>query len=176
MSRRFSTDDRLDREAAAAELGRYLACVLAGAGLDLAYTIEILDPAPGAADHVELRARLSGPDQDLLLERGGELLEALEYLAVRWLGLDPRLYDHLQLDAADFRADRVEELKLSARVAAQRVRETGQEFRFNPMSARERRILHLVLSEIPEVRSESEGQGDRRQVVIHPATPRRTRR
>ncbi len=176
MSRRFSTDDRLDREGAAAEVGRFLDRVIAGACLDLAYTIENVDPAPGAADRVELRVLLSGPDQELLLGRNGELLEALEYIAVRWLRLDPRLYDHLQLDAAGFRADRVEELRLSARVAAQRVRETGQDFRFNPMPARERRILHLVLSEIAEVHSESEGQGDRRQVVVRPAKPHHSAR
>jgi predicted RNA-binding protein Jag len=37
------------------------------------------------------------------------------------------------------------------------------------MSSRERRILHLVLKEEPGVRSESEGKGEERQVVVYPA-------
>jgi spoIIIJ-associated protein len=54
-------------------------------------------------------------------------------------------------------------------VAAQRVRETNQPFRFNPMSSRERRIVHLELNGAPGVRTVSEGAGDRRQLVIYPA-------
>jgi spoIIIJ-associated protein len=57
-------------------------------------------------------------------------------------------------------------------VAAQRVRETGQPQRFNPMSSRERRIIHLELNGAPGVRTMSEGMGDRRQLVIYPATGR----
>ncbi len=60
------------------------------------------------------------------------------------------------------------ELKLSAEVAAQRVRETRQPFRFNPMTPRDRRILHLVLKNQPGVRSSSEGLGDERRVVLFP--------
>jgi len=65
---------------------------------------------------------------------------------------------------------RLEELKLSARVAAQRVREKGQAFRFNPMSSRERRIIHLELNGAAGVRTVSEGVGDHRQLVIYPAS------
>ena len=58
---------------------------------------------------------------------------------------------------ADYRSTRLDELKLSARVAAQRVRETGQPFRFNPMSPRDRRIVHLELNGAQGVRTISEG-------------------
>ena len=54
-------------------------------------------------------------------------------------------------------------------MAADRVRETRAPFRFNAMSSRERRILHLVLKEEAGVRSESEGAGEERQVVVYPA-------
>lgn len=176
MNYRFSDDGQLNREAASQELRRFLDAMISGGSFDLRYKIETADPAPNAIESVELRAMLSGPDQELLLERNGELLQAFEYLAVRWLQIDPHLYDRVRLDAANFRADRVEELKLSARVAAQRVIETGMAFRFNPMPSRERRILHMVLAEIPAVRSESEGFGEDRQVVIHSAKPLRSKR
>ncbi len=88
-----------------------------------------------------------GRDQDLLLEHNAELLKALEHIALRWLWLDPQFYGRIRFDAGGYRAARIEELKLSARVAAERVRESHSPFRFNAMSARERRILHLVLKE-----------------------------
>jgi len=96
------------------------------------------------------------------------LLLALEHVGHRWLRLDPRLHDRVRFDCGEYRALRLEELKLSARVAAQRVRETGQAFRFNPMSPRERRLIHLELSGAPGVRTASEGVGDRRQLVVYP--------
>ena len=69
----------------------------------------------------------------------------------------------------EYRSTRIEELKLSARVAAQRVRETGQPFRFQPMPSRDRRLIHLELTGAAGVRTESEGWGDRRHLVIYPA-------
>ena len=77
--------------------------------------------------------------------------------------------DAFDLTPRGYRGIRIEELKLSARVAAGRVRETHAPFRFNAMSSRERRILHLVLKEESGVRSESEGAGEERQVVVYPA-------
>jgi len=54
-------------------------------------------------------------------------------------------------------------------VAAERVQQTKQPFRLNPMSSRERRIVHLALKDMPGVRTQSVGMGEHRQVVIHPA-------
>src|SRR5207253_75651 len=117
--------------------------------------------AEDAVESPEVEVVFRGRDQDLLLERNAELLQALEYIALRWLRLDPHFYDHVRFDSGGYRALRIEELKLSARVAAERVRETRQPFRFNPMSSRERRIIHLVLKEQPGVRTASEGVGER---------------
>jgi spoIIIJ-associated protein len=110
-----------------------------------------------------------GADEALLLQHNAELLLALEHVGHRWLRLDPRLHDHVRFDCGDYRTTRLEELKLSARVAAQRVRETGQPFRFNPMSSRDRRLIHLELNGAAGVRTMSEGSGDHRQLVIYPA-------
>lgn len=116
-----------------------------------------------------LMVRFKGEDEELLVARSGELLLALEYLAHRWLHLPPALHDAVRFECGNFRATRLEELKLSARVAAQRVRETGQPFPFNPMSSRDRRTIHLELTGAPGVRTMSEGSGDRRHLVIYPA-------
>ena len=58
---------------------------------------------------------------------------------------------------------------MTARVAAERVQATRQPFQLNPMSSRERRIVHLALKDMPGVRTERIGAGEERQVVIHPA-------
>jgi spoIIIJ-associated protein len=161
---------RLDRERANVELKRFLDLALREMGLAIEYEIQAQSlPASGTTEP-EVAVVFRGADEGLLLEHNAELLLALEHVAHRWLRLDPRLHDHVRFDCGEYRATRLEELKLSARVAAQRVRETGQPFRFNPMSSRERRIIHLELNGAAGVRTVSEGAGDRRQLVIYPAS------
>lgn len=158
-----------DRDAAIVELRRFLETTLKSARLDLRYDIRTAAPAGDGIEEPEILVNLAGHDQDLLLQHNAELLLALEYIAVRWMRIDPKAYDRVRFDSGDFRALRLEELKLSAQVAADRVRESHQPFRFNPMSSRERRVVHLALKDKPGVRTASEGMGERRQVVIYPA-------
>ena len=159
---------RLDRERAIAELQRYLALAVREMGLEISYEISTPATVDGGADDKDVLVAFQGADQDFLLEHNADLLLALEHVGHRWLRLDPRLHDRVRFDCGEYRALRLEELKLSARVAAQRVRETGQPFRFNPMSPRERRLIHLELSGAQGVRTVSEGVGDRRQFVVYP--------
>jgi len=184
MSSIFVRDGRLDREAAATELRRYLDTVLRAGRFDLRYQIQLQEPpagphsvepgpeAVGAGQErgtPEIVVQFDGPDRDLLLERGGELLQALEHIAVRWLRLEREWHDRVRFDCGTYHADRLAELKLSAQVAAERVRETRAPFRFNPMAARDRRIIHLALQQHPGVRTASEGLGEQRRVVVLPA-------
>lgn len=130
--------------------------------------------APGEAPHPEIEdpevvVRFSGPDVELLLENKAELLLALEHLTMEMLHLPSEDHSLLCFDAHDHRMLRIEELRLSAVTAADKVKRTGAPFRFNPMSSRERRIVHLALRNEPAVRSESIGVGPGRQVVIVPA-------
>jgi spoIIIJ-associated protein len=163
-------DGKLDHAAATAELRRCLDTLLRKGRFQLSFEIRTMGPAATKEfENPELLVEFKGRDQDLLLERGAELLLALEHVALRWLWLDPQFYGRIRFDAAGYRALRIEELKLSAHVAADRVRETHAPFRFNAMAARERRILHLVLKEEPGVRSESEGAGEERHLVVYPA-------
>jgi spoIIIJ-associated protein len=137
-------------------------------GLEISFEISTPPTVGGGADDKDVLVAFGGADQDFLLEHNAELLLALEHVGHRWLRLDPRLHDRVRFDCGEYRAQRLDELKLSARVAAQRVRETGQVFRFNPMSPRERRLIHLELSGAQGVRTMSEGVGDRRQLVVYP--------
>lgn len=163
-------DGKLDHPAVTAELRRCLDSLLRKGRFELAYEVKTAGPAaPSEFENPEILVIFRGRDQDLLLERNAELLKALEHIALRWLWLDPQFYGSVRFDAGDYRALRIEELKLSAHVAADRVRETHSPFRFNAMASRERRILHLVLKNEPGVRTSSDGSGEERQVVVFPA-------
>ena len=158
----------MDHDGAVAQLREFLAIAIPATGLAIEWELAALQNPDSQESEIAVIFR--GADEELLLDRNAELLLALEHIAHRWLKLDPRLHDRVRLDCGDYRANRLDELKLSAKVAAQRVRETGQPHRFNPMSSRERRIIHLELTGAPGVRTMSEGSGDRRQLVIYPAT------
>jgi len=170
MTQNLIEDGQLNRSAAAEALRKFLEEIIRSARLDLKIDVTTLRTgvAPDAGG-AEVFADLSGRDKDLLLERGAELLHAIEHLALRVLRLEPPWQDKILLDCGGYRALRIEELKMTARVAAERVQSSRQPFKLNPMSARERRIVHLALQEYPGVRTESIGMGERRQVVIHPA-------
>jgi spoIIIJ-associated protein len=169
MSAIVLQDGKLDHDKAGGELRHFLDATLSAARFDLRYRLERPEAAAGQElETPEIVVVFDGPDRDLLLERGAELLKALEYIAVRWLRLDPQFYDRVRFDCSNYRASRIAELKLSAEVAAQRVRETRLPFRFNPMTPRERRIIHLVLKDQSGVRTSSEGLGDERRVVLFP--------
>jgi spoIIIJ-associated protein len=172
MSQRFVRDGQLDLATLTAELRRFLDLLLKQTRLELQYDIVQAMAGQAEAESPQILVAFHGPDQDILLQHNAELLLALEYLALRWLRLEPGFHDHIRFDSGDYRALRLEELKLSARVAAQRVRETRQPFRFNPMPARERRIIHLELSGAVGVRTESEGAGEKRYLVIYPTENR----
>ncbi len=129
----------------------------------------------GSGGDAEVLADLDGKDKEILLERGAELLKAFEHLAFRALRLEPAYHEKIHIDCGGYRALRFEELRMTARVAAERVQTSRQPFRLNPMSSRERRIVHMALKDMSGVRTESSGVGEDRQVVIHPADSKPSR-
>jgi spoIIIJ-associated protein len=162
-------DGKLDREAAGAELRRCLDTILRKARFHLTYSVDIAPQADAEElETAEIVVNFDGPDKPLLLEKNGDLLKSLEHVAIRWLRLEPEFYNRVRFDCGNFRASRITELKLSAQVAAERVRQTREPFRFQPMTARDRRIIHLALKDESGVRTSSEGEGEMRQVVIFP--------
>jgi spoIIIJ-associated protein len=160
-----------DKIAAANKINEFLGGVVAKGGLRLKYRITVDPPLPEERDweRPEILVEFAGPDSPLLLERGAELLRALELLALEMLGLAGNEHEKICFDCKNHRAMRLEELRMGATVAAEKVRTTGVPYRFAPMSSRERRILHLALRDHTDLRTESEGMGLRRYVVLYPA-------
>ncbi|HYM12195.1 MAG TPA: R3H domain-containing nucleic acid-binding protein [Bryobacterales bacterium] len=132
-----------------------------------------MDPAFETPDVI---VDFSGHDLDVLLANKGELLLALEHVTLEALRARPEEHSRLMFDANDYRMLRVEELRLSAETAAERVKRTGIPFKFSPMNSRERRIIHLALRGDAAVRTESEGLAPRRQVVVYPANHQAARK
>jgi spoIIIJ-associated protein len=98
--------------------------------------------------------------------RGDELF-ALEHLLQRSFGeaLRPRM---IRLRCAGFREARDAALTLEARKLADEVRESGRALMMEPLNAYERRIVHLALQDMPDVRTYSVGEGMDRRVTIAP--------
>ncbi len=162
-------DGKVDLEGIQAPLRSFLDRLLRSGGFALTYQIRPARPQDlTEIENPELIVEFSGDDAALLLERNAELLRAIEHICLRAVRLDPHYHDRIRFDCEAYKATRIEELKLTAQVAAQKVRATGQPFRFNPMTARERRIIHLALKDTPGIRTVSEGFGDSRQLVIYP--------
>jgi len=169
MTKELIREGKLDRAAAAEALREFLQSIVQASGLELKVAVRVPEPASGAEEgDAEVFADLDGRDKDILTARGGEVLKALEHLAFRALRLEPAFHEKIHLDCGGYRALRFEELRMTARVAAERVVASRQAFHLNPMSSRERRIVHLTLKDFPGVRTESAGIGEERQVVIHP--------
>src|SRR5579862_9648972 len=120
-------------------------------------------------ENPDLIVRFSGADVELLLANKAELLLALEQLTMEALGMPPDEHSRVCFDANDYRVLRIEELRMSALTAAERVKKSRMPFHFSPMNSRERRIIHLALRDQTEVRSESVGIGPIRQVVVVPS-------
>ena len=109
---------------------------------------------------------IEGRDAELVQAQTGELLEALQHLINQVFGRSLTGGARLVCDVHGFRATREAELQAMANLAANRVRQTGIAFTFEPMSANERRIIHLALADSPDLFTESIGEGADRKLRI----------
>jgi spoIIIJ-associated protein len=148
---------------------KFLKHILHVAGFALNFTVSEGETPHPDFENPDLLVRFTGPDVDLLLANKAELILALEQLTMEAIGMAPEEHSRLCFDANDHRVLRIEELRMSALAAAERVQKTKMPFHFSPMNSRERRIIHLSLRDQTGVRSESVGEGIIRQVVVVPA-------
>ena len=117
----------------------------------------------------QLVATLVGPDLGVLIGRHGQTIDALQYLA-NAIGHRTQGDDRLRVvvDAAGYRARRAATLETVGRRAAEQAAATGRRVELEPMTAIERRIVHELLKDDPEVETSSEGTEPTRFVVVLP--------
>jgi spoIIIJ-associated protein len=111
---------------------------------------------------------IEGQDAGLLIGRRGETLQSLQFLIRMVTNRQLGRKAYVVIDIEDYRERRVQMLRRLARRMAGRVGSSGREDSLEPMSPAERRIVHMALAGHPEVRTESEGEGNQRRVVIFP--------
>ena len=162
-----------DRKYSVASIGsridEFLRPTLQNAGFKASYEIQDVESSGDAFETPDVVVKFTGPDVDLILGNRAELLLALEHVTMEMLHMPSEDHSRISFDANDYRLLRIEELRLSAVTASEKVKRTGEPFRFNPMNSRERRVIHLALRGDTAVRSESAGSGPQRQVVVYPA-------
>ncbi|HEX5174937.1 MAG TPA: RNA-binding cell elongation regulator Jag/EloR [Gaiellaceae bacterium] len=111
----------------------------------------------------------SGPDVGLLIGRHGQTIDAIQYLlnviAYRAHGDDKK---DVAVDAAGYRARRRATLETLAERVAEQVRESGKREELEPMTAVERKVVHLHLKDAAGVGTTSEGTEPNRYVVVVP--------
>jgi spoIIIJ-associated protein len=148
---------------------QFLTPLLNRSGFDVSYELRSPENPHPEVENPDVTVVFSGEDVELLLANRAELLLALEHLSMEALRLPFEDHSLISFDANDYRLLRVEELRMSALAAAEKVKRTRIPFHFNPMTSRERRIIHLALREEKDLRSESVGVGPARAVVVVPA-------
>ena len=106
-----------------------------------------------------------------LIGRKGERLSALQHLVNLMLSKEMGSWTRVLVDVEDYRGRRERQLRELADRAAARVVETGKMLQLEPMSALERRWIHLSLRDHPGVATQSIGEEPNRRVVLVPRSP-----
>src|SRR6266853_1159192 len=109
---------------------------------------------------------IEGADSRLLLNEGGELLDALQQILNQVLGRALPKGQRIICDANNYRAAREAELRAMAEHAARQVRTTSAAFVFGPMEPSERRVIHLSLAAEEDLITESIGEGNGRRLRV----------
>lgn len=112
--------------------------------------------------------RTNTSPSSMLIGEHGNNLNALEYVLKRLLQKKHGEEIKFTLDINDYRMKRLEDLKQDVKAAAKEVRIHKKEVPLRPMSSFERRIVHLLLAEYPDITTESIGRDPDRRVVIKP--------
>jgi spoIIIJ-associated protein len=150
-----ATDDEIESaRLALLEILRHL-------GVDTAVEIE-------RTDDVACTFRVPGSDAGIVIGRHGQTLDAIEYLLNRIASQGRMTSTRIALDVEGYRERRQESVEQMARHAADKARQSGRPVTMAPMSARDRRTVHVTLSDEHGIATRSQGEGSFRRVVVVP--------
>jgi spoIIIJ-associated protein len=112
---------------------------------------------------------VASEDTALFIGQKGETIDALQYLINVSAFKERDFFKRIVLDAEGYRQRRVEAIQGMAHRTARRALRERRTVEMPPMNSSERRVVHLYLSENPNVTTESEGSGDGRRVMVSPS-------
>jgi spoIIIJ-associated protein len=157
QSESFEADER-SREALA-----FTTDVIEKMGMDC--TVRLQRPDGESND---IHIVVTGPDAGRIIGKKGQVLAALQFIVNRAMnrpGIERR---YVSVDADGYRSRREDSLASMARRLGKQAVSDGQIITFEPMSPRDRRVVHLALAKFEGVVTKSEGEGDDRRVQIIP--------
>jgi spoIIIJ-associated protein len=155
----FVEDGRTDKAAA------FLNDVIAKMGLRCKVHIE----EPGDHDdESDICLQIEGPDAGRIIGKKGQTLAALQYLVYRVVNRAGLARRHVLVDAEGYTARREDTLAAMAQRLGNQAVTDNKIITFEPMSPRDRRVVHLALAKFPGVVTQSQGEGQDRRVQIIP--------
>jgi spoIIIJ-associated protein len=152
-----------DREDLAEKASEFLLGVLERMGISA--DIDIKD------DNDRTTLEIQTKDTELVIGRRGVVMDALQHLVNKVVYRDRRdeKTKPLIVDAGGFRDKQIERLRTLGQRMAEKALETKQIVELQPMTAHDRRIVHMAISEIAGLSTRSEGEGEDRHILIVPA-------
>lgn len=132
-------------------------------GVDNSYTVSVKEDVDGRKF---LEVIIDGDDVALLIGYRGKTLNSLQLLLNQIVLNKTETAIPVMVDINQYRERREQYLRSLAKRAAVEAKESQQDVELPPLSAYERRVVHLALSEDPEVETESAGEGSDRHIVI----------
>ena len=153
-------DDLTDRITKSVPVVRsFLESVLGMLSVDVEVDIDLEE------DGLHCDLNCTSEEEGLLIGRHGATLDALQYLTLRVLQAEGLGRMRITLDVGGYRTRREKTLRELADGIAAKVKASGKPHHFEPMSAMERKVVHQAMAEAG-LRTESEGEGRRRHVVV----------
>jgi len=121
-------------------------------------------PIVGSTINISVKAE----DANILIGQAGETLLEIQHLIKTIINKTSKETVYIDLDINDYKKKKADYLKQLARISADEVSLTKRMKILAPMSAYERRIIHLELANREDVATESIGQGASRKIIIKP--------
>ena len=134
-------------------------------------SVMLQDKAPvegGEEAAVPIAFDIKGDDLGILIGRRGQALFYLQYIVRLIVAHQTKTWAPIIIDVEGYKQRRYEALRALAWRLAEQVKVRGVPFSLEPMSAYERRIIHIALADHPDVTTQSIGEGEARKVVILP--------
>ena len=128
--------------------------------LDVTGKVEVL------SDEIPLDLNITGDDLGILIGRRGQTLACLEYITKLIVVGRLKAWLPLTVDVGGYKKRRRDSLQRLALYLAEQVKSRRRAITMEPMPADERRIVHLTLTDNPDVTTQSIGEGEGRKVVI----------
>ena len=111
---------------------------------------------------------IKGDGSGLLIGRHGQTLDAIQYIVGRIVGKQLGAKRMVVVDTERYRERRRENLEQLAQRMGEKAKSTGRAINLQPMSASDRRIVHLALKHDREIETRSEGEGGMKNIKIIP--------